>query len=154
MGELPFFHKEFLPFKSRKSAKTGRKMSFCEYIIQVQTSTKMFSGTDDDVFIDIIGESAQTGWTNLDNPYKNDFERGNTDKFKLYFRDLGTLQAVRLKKSGRDDWRVHSVQIDISDGGRIQNYLFKFNDVKVTEFAATATPEPIEKLSGTAQKVL
>ena len=86
-----------------------------------------------------LPKTLQTGWTNLDNPYKNDFERGNTDKFKLYFRDLGikhghkealkliwgTLQAIRLKKTGRDDWRVHSVKIDISDGGRIQNYLFK-----------------------------
>ncbi|CAG5097509.1 Oidioi.mRNA.OKI2018_I69.XSR.g15108.t1.cds [Oikopleura dioica] len=100
-------------------------MSFHEFTIHVRTSTKIFSGTDDDVFIDIIGESAQTGWTKLDNPYKNDFERGNTDKFKLYFTDLGTINAVRLKKNGRDDWRVHSVQIDTTGGGKMRKYLFK-----------------------------
>ena len=52
------------------------------YTVSITTSDEENSGTDNKVFIDIIGTKGRTQRRKLDNKGQDDFERGKTDKFK------------------------------------------------------------------------
>ena len=55
-----------------------------EYLIKVRTSDVLFSGTDDNVYINIIGELKSTQNQKLTQKWQNSFERGRTDEFKVF----------------------------------------------------------------------
>ena len=55
-----------------------------EYLIKVRTSDVLYSGTDDNVYINIIGELKSTQNQKLTQEWKNSFERGRTDEFKVF----------------------------------------------------------------------
>ena len=59
------------------------------YTIRVTTSKKKFSGTDDDVNIQMTGINHETGLIHLDNAWHDDFERGSTDSFEIKSVNLG-----------------------------------------------------------------
>ena len=80
------------------------------YKITIRTSDALWSGTDDYVYINLIGDHAQTNFRYL-NTWMNDFEAGNIDKFELKAVSLGNLQAVELRKCGIDRWNVDWVEI-------------------------------------------
>lgn len=80
--------------------------------VRITTADVSWAGTDDDVTLTLAGRS----W-NLDNPDRDDFERGNTDTFKL---DPGTglhlsdLHAVQVRKSPdgfAGGWKLKGVDI-------------------------------------------
>ena len=58
-------------------------MALINYKVAVTTGNKWWAGTDDDVSINIIGSRGSTQMRKLKNPYKNNFERGNTDQFEV-----------------------------------------------------------------------
>jgi len=89
--------------------------------VKVTTANVGWAGTDDDVRIYLGGRS----W-NLDNPDRNDFERGNTDTFDL---DPGTglyqsmISSIRIHKSPdgiAGGWKLKGLQIYVN-GSRIYN---------------------------------
>ena len=89
--------------------------------VEITTANVLWAGTDDDVTIYMGGRS----W-NLDNPWLNDFERGNTDVFNL---GPGTalykssLTHVRIHKSPdgvAGGWKLKGVKI-IVNGSIIYN---------------------------------
>ena len=82
-----------------------------QYQIAIKTSKATWSGTDDSVYINLIGARGQTQFRSLDNKFKNDFEAGKVDKFEIPAVLLGTLYAVELKKSGTDLWNVDWVEV-------------------------------------------
>ena len=58
----------------------------------------MFSGTDDNVSINLIGSLGRTEKRKLKGSLlKNAFESGNTDKFQIKCMDVGLLQQERWK---------------------------------------------------------
>jgi hypothetical protein len=73
-------------------------------IVDIRTRDQRFAGTDDPIHLLIGGEDF-----NLDNPEKNDFERGNTDRFTLTVghhrltRDLieavGVISVIKTEDS-------------------------------------------------------
>ena len=65
-----------------------------DYTIEVKTANKWLAGTDDDVFIKIDGGMGTTGKIKLDNVMKNDFEKGNIDRFKYTFKNLGKSSPI------------------------------------------------------------
>lgn len=89
--------------------------------VKVTTANVMWAGTDDDVSIHCGGRS----W-NLDNPWHNDFERGNTDTFDLdpsisLYQSM--LHSIRIHKSPdgfAGGWKLKGLQI-YADGVRIYN---------------------------------
>ena len=99
------------------------------YTVRIKTSNKILTaGTDSDVSINIIGKKGQTQLRLLDNQWRDDFERGNVDNFKVYAVNLGDLTSVLLSKSGKDDWYVSYVEVD----GPFGTSRFDFNDKEVT----------------------
>ena len=54
------------------------------------------AGTDADVKIQLIGKDSVTKPTKLDNFFRDDFERGRTDKFDVKMRDIGEPLLCRL----------------------------------------------------------
>jgi len=80
--------------------------------VRITTADVLWAGTDDDVSVRLAGRT----W-NLDNPWHDDFERGNTDSFSL---DPGTglrvgdIHSVRIHKSPdgfAGGWRLKGVRI-------------------------------------------
>lgn len=59
------------------------------YTIEVKTTDKLWAGTDDTVKINLTGSMGRSEPRKLSNKYKNNFERGNTDKFELNLACLG-----------------------------------------------------------------
>ena len=68
------------------------------YAIRVATSEKYFSGTNDQVKMQIIGSDHETEPIVLNTPRHDDFEKGRTDNFEIKSIDLGeALGFVKLK---------------------------------------------------------
>lgn len=89
--------------------------------VKVTTADEWWAGTDDDVTLTIAGRSF-----NLDNAWRNDFERGNTDTFTL---DPGTglrrsaISTVRIHKSPdgfAGGWKLGGVEL-ITNGSTLFN---------------------------------
>lgn len=76
--------------------------------VKISTANVSWAGTDDDVTITMGGRS----W-NLDNPGRNDFERGHTDTFNL---DPGT---------GLYRWMLSSIRVHKSPDGLAGGWKFK-----------------------------
>ena len=70
------------------------------YVVSVFTGDVRYAGTDANVYITLYGEKGNTGSRQLTNKWKNDFERGQIDKFTLEAADLGKLTKVRIGHDG------------------------------------------------------
>lgn len=83
--------------------------------VRVSTSTSFWSGTDDDVRLYLGGKS----WT-LDNPWHNDFERGNTDTFhldpgtSLYTSELSTIRIYKSPDGFAGGWKLKGLEIAVN----------------------------------------
>ncbi|GCB61309.1 hypothetical protein scyTo_0014316 [Scyliorhinus torazame] len=85
-----------------------------KYIVSVFTGDVKGSGTDADVFINIFGENGDTGERRLDND-KDNFERGNEDKFTIESPNLGHLKKITIghnSKGSSAGWFLDKVIID------------------------------------------
>ncbi|XP_059845764.1 lipoxygenase homology domain-containing protein 1 [Hypanus sabinus] len=85
-----------------------------KYIVSVFTGDVKGSGTDADVFINIFGENGDTGERRLDND-KDNFERGNEDKFTIEAPNLGRLKKITIGHNGKGSsagWFLDKVIID------------------------------------------
>jgi hypothetical protein len=72
-----------------------------QYTVEVYTGDVRYAGTDANVAIQIFGENGDTGTRQLQNKWKNDFERGQTDVFTLEAADLGKIERVRIGHDGK-----------------------------------------------------
>ena len=68
-----------------------------EYKVNVKTGDKWFAGTDNSVYINIIGDKGALQFTKLSNTFENNFEKGKTDQFKLSTLDLGRISTTWTK---------------------------------------------------------
>jgi hypothetical protein len=89
--------------------------------VRITTANVRWAGTDDDVTVRLGGRT----W-NLDNPGRDDFERGNTDTFDL---DPGTglyasdIHSVRIHKSPdgiSGGWKLKGVRVTVN-GSTVYN---------------------------------
>ena len=94
------------------------------------TANQQWAGTDDNVFIDIVGKKGRTQKRKLSAKTKNNFERGNLDVFKIEAVDLGELKGIFLYKDGSDEWIVEKVEVDCPNG---EIGVFNFANQKVTK---------------------
>lgn len=68
------------------------------YTIEVKTDDMWLAGTDDTIEIQITGSKRRMSWRVL-SARDEDFERGQTDEFKIKFLDLGDVCIVNIKYS-------------------------------------------------------
>ncbi|XP_055036930.2 lipoxygenase homology domain-containing protein 1 [Misgurnus anguillicaudatus] len=86
-----------------------------KYIASVFTMDAKGSGTDADVFLNIFGEFGDTGERKLASEGKDNFERGNEDKFTIEAPNLGRLRKITIghnNKGSSAGWACDKVVID------------------------------------------
>ncbi|KAK5878421.1 hypothetical protein CesoFtcFv8_023828 [Champsocephalus esox] len=71
-----------------------------KYIVSVFTADMKGSGTDAHVFLNIFGETGDTGERRLDSD-KDNFERGSEDKFTIEAPNLGRLRKITIGHNNR-----------------------------------------------------
>jgi len=91
------------------------------YTVSVETRSGGLTstyGTDNDVFINIVGKLGDSNMFQLKQKGKNLFEKGKTDVFERTMADLGDLLGVQIEKRGKINDQWHMQSIAISDGTR------------------------------------
>uniref|UniRef100_A0A8C7CI16 Arachidonate 12-lipoxygenase, 12S-type-like n=1 Tax=Oncorhynchus kisutch TaxID=8019 RepID=A0A8C7CI16_ONCKI len=115
-----------------------------EYKVTVATGTSEYSGTNNYIYVTLVGENGQSERTILDNPGL-DFCRGAVDEYKVCSpAPLGPLLLVRLEKQRywvEDNWFCRYVTVEPPGGGialTFPCYRWLIGDVKVEIREGTA----------------
>ncbi|KAG2432966.1 hypothetical protein HXX76_008694 [Chlamydomonas incerta] len=93
-----------------------------QYRVSVTTSDIRGAGTDANVFIQLYGDAGETARINLDNPGKNDFERGCTDVFLFEDRNVGSIKKIRIGHDGAglgSGWHLKRVIVENLTTGQV-----------------------------------
>ncbi|XP_016146449.1 LOW QUALITY PROTEIN: lipoxygenase homology domain-containing protein 1-like [Sinocyclocheilus grahami] len=99
-----------------------------KYIASVFTMDAKGSGTDADVYLSVFGEFGDTGERKLASDGKDNFERGNEDKFTIEAPNLGRLRKITIghnNKGSSAGWACDKVVVD--DMGNKEVYDFPVN---------------------------
>lgn len=112
-----------------QAASTEQKVSCV--IVTIKTADKFCAGTDNDVFFttyywDEAAGQEKSIEEQLDTSWHNDFERGDTDTFRVSFRmpiPRNNLRRFAVRKKGSDDWTIDWVKVqDLNTGACIGKY--------------------------------
>ena len=58
-----------------------------------------FAGTDSNVFVQLTGCSGEeSAFVRLDNTFRDDFERGSVDRFRIKLEDIGRPAILTISK--------------------------------------------------------
>ncbi len=88
-----------------------------QYTISVETSDKGSAGTSANVYLDIYGDLGEARYIFLDDPDKNDFERGRKDSFVVKMPSLGSIRSVCIYHDDTGDgsgWHLRKVAVGTS----------------------------------------
>ncbi|XP_028996207.1 arachidonate 12-lipoxygenase, 12S-type [Betta splendens] len=95
------------------------------YRVTVATGTSEYSGTNNYIFVTLVGEEGESERTLLDNPGL-DFCRGAVDQYKVTSPSpLGALLLVRLEKTRywvEDNWFCRYVTVEPPAGDRVLTF--------------------------------
>lgn len=86
-----------------------------EYKVVAVTSDKTNAGTDDKIFMSLIGDDDDSEEIEVDDPNKNDRQKGQTDTHILTLANVGNIKCVQFRTDGTDGWNIK--QVDISKVG-------------------------------------
>ncbi len=84
------------------------------YTIRVKTSDINKAGTNANVYLDVYGDAGDARYITLDNPDKDDFERGTTDEFKVQMPDVGYINSICVHHDNTGDgsgWNLSSIAL-------------------------------------------
>ncbi|XP_041866922.1 polyunsaturated fatty acid 5-lipoxygenase [Melanotaenia boesemani] len=107
------------------------------YIVTIATGNQWFAGTDDYIYITLVGTEGCSEKTLLDKPLYNDFERGAVDSYDVSAgEDLGDIVLVKVEKKKywmHDDWYCRYVTIKTPSGDYAEFPCFRWlvNDKEV-----------------------
>ncbi|XP_029310267.1 arachidonate 12-lipoxygenase, 12S-type [Cottoperca gobio] len=114
------------------------------YTVKVATGTSEYSGTNNYIFVTLVGEKGESERTLLDNPGL-DFCRGAVDEYNVTSPSpLGTLLLVRLEKQRywlEDNWFCRYVTVEPPGGDKVLTfpcYRWFIGDIKVEIRESTA----------------
>ncbi|TKS92518.1 Arachidonate 5-lipoxygenase [Collichthys lucidus] len=125
-----------------KNSKDIRKMEV--YTVTVATGTSEYSGTNNYIYVTLVGEKGESECTLLDNPGL-DFCRGAVDQYKVTSPSpLGSLLLVRLKKQRywvEDNWFCRYITVEPPGEDKVMTfpcYRWLIGDIKVEIREGTA----------------
>jgi hypothetical protein len=81
------------------------------YEIAIKTGDYDNAGTDGTVSLSLCGWDACTPFRSLEDPDKDDRERGNTDYYFREWEDVGRIRYIRLHQSGGSKWYLEWVKV-------------------------------------------
>ncbi|XP_062305035.1 arachidonate 12-lipoxygenase, 12S-type isoform X1 [Osmerus eperlanus] len=123
-----------------------------DYKVRVATGTSEYSGTNNYIYLTLVGERGESERTLLDNPGL-DFCRGAVDEYQVTCSaPLGRLLLVRLEKQRywvEDNWFCRYVTVEPPGGGgelSFPCYRWLIGDVKVEMREGTARRESEDSL--------
>ncbi|XP_051946160.1 polyunsaturated fatty acid 5-lipoxygenase-like [Xyrauchen texanus] len=94
------------------------------YTVTVATGTQWFAGTDDYIYLTLVGTNGCSERTLLDKPLYNDFERGAVDSYDINEgEDLGEIQLIKIEKNKywmHDDWYCRYITVKTPYGDHIE----------------------------------
>ncbi|KAL6118860.1 uncharacterized protein ACO6RY_03564 [Pungitius sinensis] len=114
------------------------------YTVTIATGTSQYSGTNNYIFVTLVGEKGESERTLLDNPGL-DFCRGAVDQYKVKSpTHLGTVLLVKLEKQKywlEDNWFCRYVTVEPPGGHVVLTfpcYRWLIGDIKVEIREGTA----------------
>ncbi|XP_059975765.1 polyunsaturated fatty acid 5-lipoxygenase isoform X1 [Mesoplodon densirostris] len=94
------------------------------YTVTVATGSQWFAGTDDYIYLSLVGSAGCSEKHLLDKPFYNDFERGAIDSYNVVVDDeLGDIQLIRIEKRKywfHDDWYLKYITLKTPCGDYIE----------------------------------
>ncbi|KAK2896506.1 hypothetical protein Q8A67_010994 [Cirrhinus molitorella] len=100
------------------------------YTVTVATGTQWFAGTDDYIYLTLVGSERCSERTLLDKPLYNDFERGAVDSYDVNVgEDLGEIELVKIEKKKywmQDDWYCKYITVKTPYGDYIEFPCFRW----------------------------
>uniref|UniRef100_A0A3Q2Q7J6 Arachidonate 5-lipoxygenase n=1 Tax=Fundulus heteroclitus TaxID=8078 RepID=A0A3Q2Q7J6_FUNHE len=100
------------------------------YTVTVATGNQWFAGTDDYVYITLVGTEGCSERTLLDKALYNDFERGAIDSYDVKVgENLGDIVLVKIEKKKYwmlDDWYCRYVTVKNPSGDYVEFPCFRW----------------------------
>ncbi|KAI7805982.1 arachidonate 5-lipoxygenase [Triplophysa rosa] len=100
------------------------------YTVTVATGTQWFAGTDDYIYLTMVGSEHCSERTLLDKPLYNDFERGAVDSYDISVgEDLGEIELIKIEKKKywiHDDWYCKYITVKTPHGDYIEFPCFRW----------------------------
>lgn len=100
------------------------------YTVTIATGSQWFAGTDDYIYITLMGAEQCSERTLLDKPLYNDFERGAVDSYDVIAgEDLGEILLVKIEKNKywvQDDWFCKYITVKTHDGDYVEFPCFRW----------------------------
>ncbi|XP_056903155.1 polyunsaturated fatty acid 5-lipoxygenase-like [Takifugu flavidus] len=100
------------------------------YTVSVATGSNAFDGTDNSVYITLVGTLQCSRRTLLDKPLYNDFARMAVDTYVIDIKeDLGEIIMVKLQKEKFlvfDDWYCRSITVKTPSGQSVEFPCFRW----------------------------
>uniref|UniRef100_A0A452S0Z0 Arachidonate 5-lipoxygenase n=1 Tax=Ursus americanus TaxID=9643 RepID=A0A452S0Z0_URSAM len=94
------------------------------YTVTVATGSQWFAGTDDYIYLSLVGSAGCSEKHLLDKPFYNDFERGAVDSYDVTVdEELGEIQLVKIEKRKywlHDDWFLKYITLKTPCGDYIE----------------------------------
>ncbi|XP_011805778.1 PREDICTED: arachidonate 5-lipoxygenase [Colobus angolensis palliatus] len=94
------------------------------YTVTVATGSQWFAGTDDYIYLSLLGSAGCSEKHLLDKPFYNDFERGAVDSYDVTVdEELGEIQLVKIEKRKywlHDDWYLKYITLKTPHGDYIE----------------------------------
>ncbi|KAK7139910.1 hypothetical protein R3I94_012511 [Phoxinus phoxinus] len=100
------------------------------YTVTIATGTQWFAGTDDYIYLTLVGSEGCSERTLLDKPLYNDFERGAVDSYDISVgEDLGEIELLKIEKKKYwvyDDWYCKYVTVKTPYGDYVEFPCFRW----------------------------
>uniref|UniRef100_A0A3P8PGM8 Arachidonate 5-lipoxygenase a n=1 Tax=Astatotilapia calliptera TaxID=8154 RepID=A0A3P8PGM8_ASTCA len=94
------------------------------YTVTIATGNQWFAGTDDYIYITLVGTEGCSERTLLDKPLYNDFERGAVDSYEVRVgENLGDIVLVKIEKKKywvQDDWYCRYITVKTPSGDYLE----------------------------------
>ncbi|CAN9499796.1 unnamed protein product [Ophioblennius macclurei] len=100
------------------------------FTVTIATGSQWFAGTDDYIYITLVGTEQCSERTLLDKPLYNDFERGAVDSYDVIAgEDLGEIVLVKIEKNKywvQDDWYCKYITVKTPAGDYVEFPCFRW----------------------------
>ncbi|XP_071382692.1 polyunsaturated fatty acid 5-lipoxygenase isoform X3 [Centroberyx affinis] len=100
------------------------------YTVTIATGSQWFAGTDDYIYITLMGTEQCSERTLLDKPLYNDFERGAVDSYDVTVGEhLGEIVLVKIEKKKywvQDDWYCRYITVKTPTGDYVEFPCFRW----------------------------
>uniref|UniRef100_K7E843 Arachidonate 5-lipoxygenase n=1 Tax=Ornithorhynchus anatinus TaxID=9258 RepID=K7E843_ORNAN len=94
------------------------------YTVTVATGSQWFAGTDDYIYLTLVGSRGCSDKHLLDKPFYNDFERGAVDSYDVTVaEELGEIQLIKIEKRKywlHDDWYLKYITLKTPYGEYVE----------------------------------